>query len=181
MAPATPHFPLTQGPTISAYENRSSAYRFRAKVLLSRFGTVSDWIYRQGHKGPFTVELFIASFFGSSSRASLSRLQASPLTNSLRRLALNEAFEIYTRFALLSEFAPNPAEGLRGTRPHHPIQVLRPAAILQQVFPGRPICYGTFMRWDRTEGLLFEKDYSSEPPSNRTSQSLGIRLYGPNA
>jgi len=50
---------------ISAYEIRSSAYRL-AKVFLSRFGTVSDSIYRQGLTAPFMVELFTAGFFGPS-------------------------------------------------------------------------------------------------------------------
>lgn len=48
---------------ISAYENRSSAYRL-AKVFLTRFGTVSDSIHRQELDAPFVVELFAVGRFG---------------------------------------------------------------------------------------------------------------------
>ncbi len=82
------------------------------KVFLSRFGTTSSCIYRQADNPPFTVELFAASFFGSSPEVVTFRSRASPHTSSLRRPVLNEAHEICTRFALSSEFAPGPHGGI---------------------------------------------------------------------
>lgn len=53
---------------ISAYENRSSAYR-STKVFLSRFGTVLSCTYRQGLFAPFMVELFAVRTFHANRRA----------------------------------------------------------------------------------------------------------------
>lgn len=149
MSPSS-HFPPLRA-AISAYENRSSAYRL-AKVFLSRFGTASTCIHRQGLYAPFMVELFTAGFFGPSPE----RVTVPVLCVTAQKLPTSANVERGLRVFhpnCSEELCPGPRGGicpLCSGRTRFDCS----GSTCVECVPVAPLRHGD--AWDRTRGLLQE-------------------------
>lgn len=166
-------------PRFRGYEGRSDP--LPADAECSQFGTVSDRAYRQAVSRLSWLS-YSPSGFSPDRRPSHGPVTAVAGRELPTPARLNEPHETSTRSAAERLWSEPPG------RDFHPLERLRPRRESRS-FPVAPLLRNLVNLSDRTSGLLSPhllpykgsmrgEDYADEPPSNRTSHSHGIRLYG---
>ena len=147
----------------------------------SQFGTVSDRAYRQAVTRLSWLS-YSPSGFSPERRPCHGPVSAVAGRELPTPARLNGPFETSTRLCRRAAMVRTPWEGFAPSW-------TTAASTRVEVSPCRPSFAETKTVSDRTSGLLWPRllpyegsmsgqDYADEPPSNRTSHSHGIRLYG---
>jgi hypothetical protein len=173
------------GPKVEAPPLPADADLFAVRHRLRRHSPASPF-------GPFVVELFAGGFYRPHAEpchwpGPVCRQTEAPHAGLVKRTSR----DFHPICAECGALVRIPKAGLARLACITRFEPLRPRrALLHELRRGLSLSPSPpELEWDRTLGFLRTftlpnngsqiRDYSNEPPSNRTSHSRGIRLYGP--